>query len=290
MSIFRRDFTARERKTTGKQTFPRESFGRDWEIRLSTLTIWVRMRNQDFLNCLGGTSGMIFAREWEYITIPVKSCGIFPRTALGTKMLEYVPVLLVFVLCCFASSTSSVEYGPWYMVHRRNISSGHAYTSASASYFSISVVVIDIFYFLLVLFDTSYNVIYLVCVYARVSPRVCSVGYVPKYTGGICSVTTLPNHTGVFGAATVHQTLRKSSVYANSKPVPDTSVRVCRGYLPSLIQAVTLYLVCVYARVSPRVCSVGYVPKYTGSMCSVTTLPNHTGVFGTATVQYRTLR
>ena len=33
--------------------------------------------------------------------------------------------------------------------------------------------------------------------------RVCSVGYAPKYTGGIFSVNTLPDFTGVFGTAAI---------------------------------------------------------------------------------------
>ena len=101
-------------------------------------------------------------------------------------------------------------------------------------------------------------------------PRVCSVGYVPKYTGGICSVYTLRNHTGVFGTASIpYRTIPECSVRTqyryptvrqgrydlntgtrqlryelttgnrhfgtfgtNSIPVPDTLVRVYRGYIP----------------------------------------------------------
>ena len=44
---------------------------------------------------------------------------------------------------------------------------------------------------------------------------VCSVGYLPKYTGGIYSVSTLPNLTRVFGpAAILYRTFRKGSVRA----------------------------------------------------------------------------
>ena len=79
---------ARERKTTGKQTFPRESFGWEREIRISTETIWMGMGYRDFFgDWLGATTGTIFAREREIIPIPVKSCGnfaagILPRDAL----------------------------------------------------------------------------------------------------------------------------------------------------------------------------------------------------------------
>ena len=57
-STISRDLTAWERKTTGKQTFPRESFGTGMS------TSW--------------TTGTMFAREREFIPIPVKSCG-FPE-------------------------------------------------------------------------------------------------------------------------------------------------------------------------------------------------------------------
>ena len=66
-----RDFTSRERKNTGKQTCPRESFGWEWEIRIFTGAIWMGMGYRDFFgNWLGGTTGTIFEK---------KNCGIFSR-------------------------------------------------------------------------------------------------------------------------------------------------------------------------------------------------------------------
>ena len=87
-SRFPRDFTEREQKTTGNQTFPRELFGREREIKISSGTVWTGTGNQDFFgNCLDGTTGTIFAREREKKPFPVQSrenfpAGIFPSKAL----------------------------------------------------------------------------------------------------------------------------------------------------------------------------------------------------------------
>ena len=84
-SIIPPDLTAWERKTMGKQTFPRESFVWEREIGISTGNVWDG--NGHPVNWLSGSTGTIFARERELIPIPVKSCGnipagIFPRAAL----------------------------------------------------------------------------------------------------------------------------------------------------------------------------------------------------------------
>ena len=51
-------------ETTGKQTFPRESFGWERKIRIFTVAIMVGTGNQYFFGkCLDGTAGTIFARE-----------------------------------------------------------------------------------------------------------------------------------------------------------------------------------------------------------------------------------
>ena len=45
------------------------TFGGEWEIGISTGTVWVEMGNQHFFgSCLGGTTGTAFAREREYIS------------------------------------------------------------------------------------------------------------------------------------------------------------------------------------------------------------------------------
>ena len=75
-STIPRDFTARERKTTGGQTFPRELFGWERDITISSGTVWMGSRER----YLHGDDNFFF---------PVKSCGkfpagFFPRKALGT--------------------------------------------------------------------------------------------------------------------------------------------------------------------------------------------------------------
>ena len=78
-SIFPRDFTARERKTTGNQTFPRQLFGWERDVKISSGTVWMGSRER-YLHGI--------AREREKKTFAVKSCGkfpvgIFPRKALA---------------------------------------------------------------------------------------------------------------------------------------------------------------------------------------------------------------
>lgn len=70
--IFSPDFPVRERKKPQEnKQFPWESFGWDWEIKISTGTIWVGTGNRDCSGyCLVGTTGMVFAQEREKSQFP----------------------------------------------------------------------------------------------------------------------------------------------------------------------------------------------------------------------------
>ena len=65
-SRFSRDFTSRERKSKGNQTFPRELFGWERDIKLSSGTVWMGSREQDL------------HENGKKKTFPVKFCGRFP--------------------------------------------------------------------------------------------------------------------------------------------------------------------------------------------------------------------
>ena len=73
-----RDFTARERKTTRNQTFPRKLCGWERDIKISSGTVWMGSRERH----LHGNG--------KKKPLPVKSCGKFPAGIFPRKALLFL--------------------------------------------------------------------------------------------------------------------------------------------------------------------------------------------------------
>ena len=70
-----RDFMARERKTTGNQTFPRELFGWERDIKVSSGTVWMGSRER-YLHGNGKKKTFLVKYRGKF------PAGMFPRKAL----------------------------------------------------------------------------------------------------------------------------------------------------------------------------------------------------------------
>ena len=80
-----RDFTARERKATGNQTFPRELFGWERDIKISSGTVWMGSRER----YLHGNGKKTISRE----ILREFSRGNFPEEGPEKWVLVLVPSL-----------------------------------------------------------------------------------------------------------------------------------------------------------------------------------------------------